>query len=74
MIEERTRVCDDSRKTVVDVIENLSALSQENAASAQETTASMEELGATTSMLLEAANNLKRLSDQIDEEMKFFQL
>ena len=49
MIEERTRVCDDSRKTVVDVIENLSALSQENAASAQETTASMEELGATTS-------------------------
>ncbi|MEY8391959.1 methyl-accepting chemotaxis protein [Lachnospiraceae bacterium 45-W7] len=74
MIEERTRVCDDSRKTVVDVIENLSALSQENAASAQETTASMEELGATTSMLAEAANNLKRLSDQIEEQMKFFQL
>ncbi len=74
MIEERTRVCDDSRKTVVDVIANLSALSEENAASAQETTASMEELSATISMLAEAANSLKGLSDQMDQEMKFFKL
>lgn len=74
MIEERTRVCDSSRKTVVDVIANLSALSEENAASAQETTASMEELSATINMLAEAANSLKGLSDQMDEEMKFFKL
>ncbi len=74
MIEERTRVCDNSRKTVVDVIANLSALSEENAASAQETTASMEELSATISMLAEAANSLKGLSDQMDEEMRFFKL
>lgn len=74
MIEERTQVCDASRKTVVEVISNLSALSQENAASAQGTTASMEELNATIQLLAEAANSLRGLSDQMEEEMKFFKL
>lgn len=74
MIEERTHVCDESRKTVVDVIANLSAISQENAASAQETTASMEELSATINLLAEAANSLKGLSDQVNDDIKFFKL
>ena len=74
MIEERTHVCDESRKTVVDVIANLSAISQENAASAQETTASMEELSATINLLAEAANSLKGLSDQMNEDIQFFKL
>ena len=74
MIEERMQVCDVSRKTVVEVISNLSALSQENAASAQGTTASMEELNATIQLLAEAANSLRGLSDQMEEEMKFFKL
>lgn len=74
MIEERTHVCDESRKTVVDVIANLSAISQENAASAQETTASMEELSATINLLAEAANSLKGLSDQMNDDIKFFKL
>lgn len=74
MIEERTHVCDESRKTVVDVIANLSAISQQNAASAQETTASMEELSATISLLAEAANSLKELSDEMNDDIKFFKL
>lgn len=74
MIEERVHVCDSSRKTVVDVINNLTALSQENAASAQETTASMQELNETIRLLAEAANSLRGMSDQMEEEMKFFKL
>lgn len=74
MIEKRTQVCDSSRKTVVDVISNLSALSQENAASAQETTASMEELNATISLLADAANGLRAVSDKMEKDMKFFKL
>ena len=58
----------------MEVISNLSALSQENAASAQGTTASMEELNATIQLLAEAANSLRGLSDQMEEEMKFFKL
>lgn len=66
--------CDRARAQVVDVISNLSAISQENAASAEETTASMEELNATINMLAEAAGNLKVLSEQLNEEMNFFQM
>ncbi len=74
MIEQRTHVCDESRKTVVEVISNLSALSQENAASAQQTTASMEELNDTIQLLAGAANSLRNMSDRMEEEMKFFKL
>lgn len=66
--------CDHARAQVVDVISNLSAISQQNAASAEETTASMEELNATINMLAEAAGNLKVLSEQLNEEMNFFQM
>ena len=66
--------CDRARAQVVDVISNLSAISQENAASAEETTASMQELNATISMLAEAAGNLKVLSEELNEEMNFFQM
>lgn len=73
-IEEQAKVCDSSRCTVVDVINNLFAFSRQNAASAQETTASMEELNTTINLLADAANSLRKISDQMEEEMKFFQL
>lgn len=66
--------CDRARAQVVDVISNLSAISQENAASAEETTASMQELNATISMLAEAAGSLKVLSEQLNNEMGFFKM
>ncbi len=74
IIEERIKVCDTSRKTVSEVITNLSRISQDNAASAEETTASMEELSATIHLLADEANSLKNLSVQMDETMKFFKM
>jgi methyl-accepting chemotaxis protein len=74
VIRTNASSCDNARAQVVDVIANLSAISQENAASAEETTASMEELNATINMLAEAAGNLKVLSEELNEEMNFFQL
>ena len=74
MIRGDAGSCDRARTQVVDVISNLSAISEQNAASAQETTASMEELNATINMLAEAAGNLKVLSERLNEEMDFFQM
>lgn len=74
VIRSNADSCDQARSQVVDVISNLSAISQENAASAQQTTASMEELNATINMLAEAAGNLKVLSEELNSEMDFFQL
>ena len=44
VISDQAEECNRERGKVVDVIQNLSAVSQENAASTEETNASMEEM------------------------------
>ena len=74
LINEQAGQCDTERGRVVDVIQNLSAVSQENAASTEETTASMEELNATINLLAEAARELKQMAQLLEEEVSFFRL
>lgn len=74
VIKGNAEVCDSSRVTVVDVISNLSAISEENAASTQQTTSSMQELNATINILAETAAKVKEVSDQLNEDMKFFKM
>lgn len=71
-IKGQTEVCDSARSKVVEVISNLSAISEENAASTQQTTASMQELNATINLLAGHAAELTRISEELDEEIKFF--
>ena len=73
-IREQTDICDAARMTVEDVIVNLSAISQENAASTQETTASMEELHETMQQLALASGNLKEMAQQLEQDLNFFRL
>jgi methyl-accepting chemotaxis protein len=73
-INHSVMVCDDSRKAIIDVINNLSALSEENAASAEETTASMQELNATISTLAESAGDLREMSEELNKSVGFFKL
>jgi len=71
-IKGQTTLCDSARTKVTDVITNLSAISEQNAASTQETTASMQELNATINLLAESANNLTKLSEDLEGEIQFF--
>ena len=73
-IKDQTGICDTARVTVVDIISNLSAISEENAASSEETTASMAELSSTIGALADSAEQLQRISAVLEEEMKFFQI
>lgn len=73
-IKKLTTVCDEARIGVVDVISNLSAISEQNAASTQETTASMEELNATISLLAESAGNLEELAIALQNHINFFRI
>ena len=73
-IKGRTTVCEDSRKSVVDTVTNLSAISEENAASTQQTTASMQELNATINLLAEEAGDLTQLSEELDQEVNYFHI
>lgn len=73
-IKGQTEVCSESREQVVDVIQGLSAISEENAASTEETYASMEELNSFISVMSDAASELMRLSEKLDEDLQFFKL
>lgn len=74
VIRHQTENCDTARANVVDVITNLSAISEENAASTQQTTASMQELNATINLLAESAEQLQDLSKSLEENISFFQM
>ncbi len=74
VISDQADECNSERGKVVDVIQNLSAVSEENAASTQETTASMEELNATINLLAEAAGELKSMAQVLEDDVSFFKL
>lgn len=73
-INSQAKACDLAREKVVDIIQDLSAISEENAASSQETTASMQELNATISLLAESAGGLKQLAVALSESIEFFKV
>ena len=66
--------CDNARTVIADVFANLSAISEENAASSEETTASMEELNATINLLANEAGKLKDISKELNDDIQFFKL
>ena len=73
-IRGQTKECDDARAAVIDVISNLSAISEENAASTEETTASVQEMTATINLLAEEAGQLQAISRELEENIRFFKL
>lgn len=73
-INRQASDCNDSRNSVIDIIQDLSALSQENAASTEQTTASMEELNATINLLAVSAKELQELAIALQNDMKFFKV
>lgn len=74
VISGQAAECNSERAKVVDVIQSLSAVSQENAASTEETNASMEEMNATINLLAEAAGELKEMAQVLEEDVSFFKL
>lgn len=71
-VDEQAKECNVSRSGVIDIISNLSAISQQNAASTQETTASMQELTATINLVAHQADNVKEQVEALEDAMSFF--
>lgn len=71
-IYAQTKECDSARVKVTDVIQNLSAVAEQNAASTQETNASMEELNATINLLADCARDLKDIAEELQKDVSFF--
>lgn len=64
--------CVASKETIVDAMSNLSAISQENAASSEETSASMQQLNETVSTLSSTSNELADVAGILNTEIDFF--
>lgn len=73
-IYAQTKECDEARVRVTDVIRNLSAVAEENAASTEQTNASMQELNATISLLADSAKDLKEISIELERDVSFFKI
>ena len=61
-----------AKDQLVEIISDLSAISEENAASTEETNASMQELNATFAMITEAADKLQDLATNMQDTISYF--
>lgn len=73
-IDEKTKQLDHERSGVIDIVQNLSAIAQENAASTEETSASVTEVKAISDQLSEEAVSLKNISHTMEQSMSVFQI
>lgn len=74
LISNQAQECDSERGKVVDVIQSLSAVSQQNAASTEETNASMQEMNATINLLAETSEKLQEMARTLEKNVSFFKL
>ena len=73
-IYNRTEECNESRNKVVDVVNNLVSIAEENSASTQQTTASMQELNATINLVSNQATDLLNLAHALQDELGYFKI
>lgn len=71
-IANKTAKLDEARVKVVDVVQNLTAIAQENAASTEETSASATELSAIMTSIADSAKHLHQIAAEFEESVKEF--
>lgn len=74
VIAESTKNIDTTRQAVIDLVQNLSAIAEENAANTEETSASVTEVGATMSSVSDNTRQLKDIAKQMEDNMQRFNL
>lgn len=73
-IAEKTQEMDMARTSVVDTVQNLTAIAEENAASTEETSASIMEITNAVMDVSARAGQLKSIADKMDESITTFKL
>lgn len=74
VIKSAISECNHVRNTVSEIMLNLSAISEQNAASATETATAMQQLNTTISELLQESQKLLTISSQLEQDMTFFKI
>ena len=73
-ITEKTELLNQSREKIIDVVQNLSAIAEENAASSQETSASITQVNTVVTDISDNASGLKDIAYHLENEVKRVQL
>lgn len=73
-INEQTVTLDEHKNTVLSIVDGLAAIAQQNAASTEETSASMLELQKTIQTCHEATSDLVKLAKELSKNTKHFEL
>lgn len=71
---KQASTCSKAGEQIVELMTNLSSIAEENAASTEQTTTSMAELNDATVSLAETAQELKKLSDTLKDDLHYFSL
>lgn len=73
-ISEKTKNLDEARVNVIDTVQSLTAIAEENAASTEETFASMIEISNIITDISSEADELKQIAYEMDKSMEIFEL
>lgn len=73
-VTEKTNKVNEVRSSVVDTVQDLSAIAQENAASTEETSASVTEISGIITEIAGNAAELKGISNRMDDSMAMFEM
>lgn len=65
---------DDGKNNILQSVDSLSSISQENAASTEETSASLSQLDESMTAVVEQANELQAIAEALTENVRFFQV
>lgn len=69
-----TQEMDEARTSVIDTVQNLTAIAEENAAGTEETSASITEITNVVNDISVRAGQLKSIADKVDDSMAVFKL
>lgn len=73
-IAQKTRKMDEARINVVDIVQNLTAIAEENAASTEEASAAVTEVANIVSGISDNSEQLKKVSDSLEKHVEIFKL
>ena len=71
-ISDKTQVLDNARVNVVDIVQNLTAIAEENAASTEETSASVSEVSDIVKQISENVNELRAIAEELESHVSKF--
>lgn len=73
-ILSKAKRLDEARTSIVDIVQNLTAVAEENAASTEETSAAAAEVYTTVSNVSDAAARLKAIADSLSKDISIFKV